>query len=161
MVNVTMGKKRFLAIAAIAGLCALAIAVPAFAFSYVHGNDYGVSDSKNGVIEVCLTVDGTAVGEAKWTELVFVPADSPTAETVLEQGIHSGESQQGDDAIHDYSYETVADWIAEGDATVEVYPAESQNPGTQTTQDGEGTDVTNDLGSTVLQRYDQVVVTLR
>lgn len=159
MVNVALSKKRLLAIAVAAAVCALIAAVPAYAFWYVHGNDYGASESENGVYEVLVTVDGSAQGEGVWAEQVFIPAGG-TVSQALEQAVHADTESQNDvDAIHDYGYTSDGDFIAGSSYTIKVYNAESQNPGTQTTQDSEGTTV-SDPDSTTLQRYDNVVVTL-
>lgn len=160
MVNVALSKKRLLAIAVAATVCAFVVAVPAYAFWYVHGNDYGVGESENGVNEVLVTVDASAQNGGVWAEQVFVPAGTGTVSNALEQAVHaSTESQNDVEAIHDYGYTSDGDFISGKDYTIKVYPAESQNPGTHTTQDAQGTTVT-DPDSTTLQRYDQVVVTL-
>lgn len=59
MANVAWGKK-ILAVAVLSCLCA-SIAVPAYAFYYVHGEENVAATSK-GVIEVTCTVDETAQG---------------------------------------------------------------------------------------------------
>lgn len=160
MVNVALSKKHLLAIAVAVAVCALIAAVPAYAFWYVHGNDYGVSESENGVNEVLVTVDASAQNGGVWAEQVFVPAGTGTVSNALEQAVHADTESQNDvDAIHDYGYTSDGDFINGRDCTIKVYSAESQKPGTQTTQDSDGTTV-SDPDSTVLQRYDNVVVTL-
>ena len=161
MVNVAISRKRFAVVAI--GICLLAalIAVPAYAFYYVHG-DYDVDSDVKGAIEVFCTVDTSAQGGTIWSGLLFVPADS-TVETALEEALHSSEDHNGIEAIHDHSVSSDAEFIKGegGKWTVKVYHAESQKPGTHTTQDGEGETVAmSDLGSVNLQRFDQVVATL-
>ena len=60
MANVAWGKK-ILAVAVLGCLCAL-IAVPAYAFYYVHDEEVA-SQSGQGVIEVTCTIDATSIGE--------------------------------------------------------------------------------------------------
>ncbi len=159
MVNVAMSKKRLLAFIVAACVGALLIAMPAYAMFYVHGNDYGVGQDENGAYPVTVTVDGSAVGQPVWTTPAMIPANAPTVQAALEQAINSSESQNGVDAIHNYGYTSVDDLIAGRNATVKVYKASDQKPGTQTTQDSAGEEVSNP-SSTTLDRYDQVVVTL-
>lgn len=163
MVNVEMSRKRFATIfVAVALVVAAIAAVPAYAFYYVQGGDYDVESDAKGAIEVFCTVDSTAQGGTVWTGLIFVPADS-TVETALQEALHTAENQQGIIANHDYSFSRVADYIDQtgGTWTFKVYHAESQKPGTHTTQDGQGQTVsTSELDSVTLQRFDQVVATL-
>ena len=70
MANVAWGKK-ILAVAVLSCLCA-SIAVPAYAFYYVHGEENVAATSK-GVIEVTCTVDETAQGGGVKTSLIIVP----------------------------------------------------------------------------------------
>ena len=73
MANVAWGKK-ILAVAVLSCLCA-SIAVPAYAFYYVHGEENVAATSK-GVIEVTCTVDETAQGGGVKTSLIIVPERS-------------------------------------------------------------------------------------
>ena len=163
MVNVAMSRKRFaLLIAGLALVVVAVAAIPAYAYYYVHGGDYGVESDVKGAIEVFCTVDTTAQGGTVWSGLIFVPADS-TVDVALKEAVHSNEDQNGIVANHDYSTYPDADFIAEtgGDWTVKVYHAESQKPGTHATHDGEGETVSmTALDSVTLQRFDQVVATL-
>ena len=70
MANVSWGKK-LLAIAVACCACAM-IAVPAYAFYYVH-SDEGVQVESKGVYEVTCVLDETAQGGAIRSELVIVP----------------------------------------------------------------------------------------
>ena len=74
MANVAWGKK-ILAVAVLSCLCA-SIAVPAYAFYYVHGEENVAATSK-GVIEVTCTVDETAQGGGVKTSLIIVPEAAP------------------------------------------------------------------------------------
>lgn len=76
MANVAWGKK-ILAVAVLSCLCA-SIAVPAYAFYYVHGEENVAATSK-GVIEVTCTVDETAQGGGVKTSLIIVPEGSTAA----------------------------------------------------------------------------------
>lgn len=162
MENVTVSRKKFLAVVVGVCLCALLVAVPAYALFYVHGNDYGVSEVENGAMEVVVTIDETAIGKTAWSGVFMVPANA-TAEQCLEQAIKSSENQNGITAIHDYSYSTAREFMdAEGGSwTITVYEAEAQKPGTHTTQDTAGTDVSNNADSYVVGRYDQVVARIQ
>ncbi len=152
MVNASWGKK-LLAIAVACCACAL-IAVPAYAFYYVH-SDEGTQVDSQGVYEVTCVLDETAQGGAVRSELVFVPEGS-TVKDLLNEDVVSSNSQQGLDAIHNYDTTSMAEYLAGKNYTVEVYAAESQKPGTQTTHDGQGK-----TGSdTQLNRYDNVVITV-
>ena len=99
MANVAWGKK-ILAVAVLSCLCA-SIAVPAYAFYYVHGEENVAATSK-GVIEVTCTVDETAQGGGVKTSLIIVPEGS-TAAACLNESVVSSNSQNGLAAIHDYS----------------------------------------------------------
>ncbi len=154
MTNVASGKKT-LAIAVLACLSAILIAVPAAsAFYYAQGGETETVEAM-GSMEIVLTVDESANGGSVTTDLIFVPVGC-TAADALEEGIISSESQQGIEDIHDYSYTSVADYLSGKTYTVTVYEAGSQEAGTQTTYDTEGT-VGED---TPLERYDSVVVTV-
>lgn len=155
MANVTAGKKRLLAIAVVACLCAVIAAVPAYGLWYVHGEEHVADNSGLGVVEVACTLDATAQGGGVHAGLVFVPAGS-TAADCLDEMIVSSESQNGLDAIHNYEFNSLADYLADKPYEVTVYKAGSQEPGTHVTYDSEaqtGEDVT-------LERYDSVVFTL-
>lgn len=169
MTNAAFGKK-VLAIAVLACLCAALIAVPAYGFYYVH--DDSVSDSSDGLgsYEVFMVVDETAVGGDVHSDLMFVPAGS-TADVVLTEGIISSENQNGLDAIHNYDVQSVADYLAANsyNAEISVYPTGEQ----QAYKDAEGayaatsqnvseayTAPAKGDGSTVLDRYDNVVITV-
>ena len=85
MANVAWGKK-ILAVAVLSCLCA-SIAVPAYAFYYVHGEENVAATSK-GVIEVTCTVDETAQGGGVKTSLIIVPEGS-TAAACLDESVVS------------------------------------------------------------------------
>lgn len=152
MVNVSWGKK-LLAIAVACCACAL-IAVPAYAFYYVHSDEGEAVESK-GVIEITCVLDETAQGGGVRSELVFVPEGS-TAEALLNEDVVSSNSQNGLEAIHDYSVSSLADRLSGKQYTCTVYKVEDQQPGTHTTHDGAGTEGTD----TELERYDNVVFTV-
>lgn len=163
MTNVKLGKKH-LAIAVMACLCLALIAFPAYGFYYVH--DEGVSDahSGKGVYEIFCVVDETAVGGPVTSSLMFMPEGS-TAADVLEEAVASSESQNGLEAIHNYDVTSVKEDLEGKSYTITVY-------GTGETQavdkyDAASTDVKAGYtasakgdGSTVLDRYDNVVVTV-
>jgi hypothetical protein len=154
MRNVTPGK-RLLAIAVLACLYATLITVPADALYYVQGEEGPARSGSTGVIEVCCTIDATAIGEGVRTSLLIVPEDSTVA-VCLGEAIRSGNSQNGLEAIHDYRYTNLGDYLSDKTWTCSVYEAASQNPGTQTAYDADGT-----LGQdTPLSRYDSVVFTV-
>ena len=169
MTNAASGKK-ILAIAVMASLCAALIAVPAYGFYHVH--DDGVSDGSKalGACEVFTVVDETAVGGDVHSDLMFVPAGS-TADVVLDEGIISSENQAGLDAIHNYDVQSVAEYLAANgyNYTVAVYPTGE----VQAYKDAEGayaatsqnvseayTAASKGDGSTVVDRYDNVVITV-
>ena len=154
MANVAHGRK-ILAIAVLACLCAALVSVPAFAFYYVHSEDVSAESSGKGAIEVSVTVDATAVGDGVRTALIFVPEGS-TAAVCLDEGVESSNSQNGLDAIHDYSYSSLSEYLADKNWTCTVYKAGSQELGTHTTYDSEGTVGEN----TPVERYDSVVFTV-
>lgn len=152
MANVAWGKK-ILAIAVLGCLCAC-IAVPAYAFYYVHGEE-NVAETSKGAIEVLCTVDETAQGGGVRVSLLFVPEGS-TAADLLDEGVVSSNSQNGVEAIHSYDVSSLADELSNKQYTCTVYPAESQKPGTQTTYDKSGTTGED----TPLNRFDSVVFTV-
>lgn len=154
MANVVIGRK-ILAIAILGCLCAALVASPAYAFYYVHGEDNVAQGRGKGVIEVCCTVDATARGEGVRTELLIIPAGSTVA-ACLNEGIESGNSQNGLDAIHDYRYTDLKDYLSDKEWTCTVHEAASQNPGTHTTYDTSGTEGSD----TPLERFDSVVFTV-
>lgn len=101
---------------------------------------------------------------------MFVPAGS-TADVVLTEGIISSENQNGLDAIHNYDVQSVADYLAANGYNAEIsvyatgeqqaykdaegaYAATSQNVSEAYTAPAKGD------GSTVLDRYDNVVITV-
>ena len=166
MTNAAFGKKT-LAIAVMASLCAALIAVPAYGFYHVHNEDAGNADGQ-GVIEVVCTVDETAQGGTIRTDLMFLPEGS-TADAVLAEAVVSSENQTGLDAIHNYDVTTLGDYLQGKNYTytVAVYPtgevqaykdaegayaATSQNVSEAYTAKGDG--------STVVDRYDNVVITV-
>ena len=153
MTNAAFGKK-VLAIAVLACLCAALIAVPAYGFYYVH--DDSVSDSSDGLgsYEVFMVVDETAVGGDVHSDLMFVPAGS-TADVVLTEGIISSENQNGLDAIHNAEISVYATGEQQAYKDAEgAYAATSQNVSEAYTAPAKGD------GSTVLDRYDNVVITV-
>lgn len=152
MANVAWGK-RILAVVVLGCLCAL-ITVPAYAMFYVHSEE-NVAEASNGVIEVTCTVDETAQGGGVRCSLIMVPEGS-TAADCLSEGIVSSNSQEGLEAIHDYSTSSLADELSGKQYTCTVYSAEDQTPGTQTTYDGSGTQGED----TPLNRFDSVVFTV-
>ena len=141
MANVAWGKK-ILAVAVLSCLCA-SIAVPAYAFYYVHGEENVAATSK-GVIEVTCTVDETAQGGGVKTSLIIVPEGS-TAAACLDESVVSSNSQNG-----------LADDLSGKQYTCTVHKADSQKPGTHTAFDGSGTEGE----STPLERFDSVVFTV-
>lgn len=156
MENVMKCKKGLLACVVAACLCALLVAAhSAYAFYYVHDDEHVAADGGKGVIEVSCTVDATAQGGGVYSDLLFVPVESSAADCLSEMTI-SSESQNGLEAIHDYSYSSLADYLDGKDWTCTVYKAGSQEPGTQTTFDGQGTEGE----STQVERFDSVVITL-
>ena len=70
--------------------------------------------------------------------------------------IKSSNSQNGLEAIHDYSYSSLAELTANNTVTFTTYKAGSQEPGTHTTQNGEGIEGAD----TPLERFDNVVITV-
>lgn len=157
MENVKACKKRVLALAAAACLCASLVAAPAaYAFYYVHGEEHVAAESGKGVIEVSCTVDATAQGGGVYTDLIMVPTDATVADCLTEM-IVSSENQNGLEAIHDYGYASLGDYLGDKAWTCMVYDAGSQNVGTQTTFDTEGAEGE----STPLERFDSVVFTLQ
>lgn len=154
MTNAKRGK-MLLAIAIVACLAAAMIAAPAaYGFWYVHSEE-NVAQSGKGVIEVCCTVDATALGKAPRTEVAFLPEGS-TAQDLLAEVIESSNSHNDVEALHDYSYSSLAEITANNTVTFTTYKAGSQEPGTHTTQDGEGIDGAD----TPLERFDNVVITV-
>ena len=141
MANVAWGKK-ILAVAVLSCLCA-SIAVPAYAFYYVHGEENVAATSK-GVIEVTCTVDETAQGGGVKTSLIIVPEGS-TAAACLNESVVSSNSQNG-----------LAAELSGKQYTCTVHKADSQKPGTHTAFDGSGTEGE----STPLERFDSVVFTV-
>lgn len=152
MANAARGKK-LLAAAALVCACSL-VAVPAYAFYYVHDDELVAADSKGAITIVC-TVDETASNGGVKTGVVMVPEGS-TAGDCLKEIVVSSESQNGLEAIHDYSVSSLADELSGKQYTCTVHKAASQAPGTQTTYDSAGTEGE----STPLERWDSVVVTV-
>lgn len=150
-------RKKCLAVAIVGCLCAALVAVPvAYAFYYVHSDTVTTESDSNGVIEICCTVDATARGEGIRTGLVIIPENGTVADC-LEEMVKSSESRSDFEAIHNYDYTSMTDYVADGTWVCTVFSVASQSPGTHTTQDGTGTEVT-DLDSTTLQHYDNVVL---
>ena len=169
MTNAAFGKKA-LAVAVLACLCAALIAVPAYGFYYVHDDSVSDASSGLGAHEIFMVVDETAVGGDVHSSLMFVPAGS-TADVVLSEGIMSSEDQNGLDAIHNYDVQSVSDYLAANGYNAEIsvyatgevqaykdaegaYAATSQNVADAYTSSSKGD------GSTVLDRYDNVVITV-
>lgn len=155
MANVRWGKK-LLAVTVLGCFCAALAVVPAYAFYYVHGDEHTSETDSTGVIEVCSTVDATARGEGVRTEILLVPEGS-TAADCLEEAIRSSESQNGIEAIHNYSYSSLGDYLSDKTWTVTVHQAGSQDPGTQVTYDESGSEGQD----TPLERFDSVVFTVQ
>lgn len=154
MTNVSTGKK-LLATAILACVCAVLVALPAYAFYYVHDEGTsGQSDGK-GAIEVFCVVDETATGGAITSSLIFLPEGS-TAADCLTEAIISDRDYSSLDGILDYGVDSLGDYLSGKTYTVDVYAAASQEPGTQTTYD------TASLGgeNTELERYSNVVFTV-
>lgn len=173
------------------GICVACVAVAALliaptaanALFYVHNDDDVENSTALGAMEVCITLDATAVGGGVHAGMFFVP-DGGTVQDCLETMILDSEAQNTVDAIHDYSYESAEELLTgEGedadsdeeetdigyleelvdghDFTITLYEAASQEPGTQTSYDTEGTEVAvEDASSTVVERYDSIVFTL-
>ena len=64
--------------------------------------------------------------------------EGSTAADLLSEVVESSNSQNGLEAIHDYSYSSLAELTANNTVTFTTYKAGSQEPGTHTTHDGEG-----------------------
>lgn len=166
MVNVETGKNRkILAVVVAACLCVFAIAAPAYAFYYVHSNDYDVKEDVNGAMEILCTLDERATGGTAWTGLIFIPANGTPA-NCLEQMIKASDDYNGVEALHNYDYAAIADVIGsgleDGTWTCTVWNADTQSPGTQAEHDADnpGTSVSaSELDTYVLQRYDNVEFT--
>ncbi len=169
MTNAAFGKK-ILAILGLACLCVALIAVPAYAFYYVHDDSVSDASEGRGSYEVFVVVDETAVGGTVRSDLILVPAGS-TADVVLTEGIISSEDQNGLDAIHNYDVQSIADYLAAGgyNYTVNVYEtgevqayqdAEGAYASTSQNVSGAYTSPSKGDGSTVLDRYDNVVITV-
>ncbi len=154
MNNVAKGKRLLVAVV-LACTCVALMVVPAYALYYVHSDDAVSNSTGMGAIEVCCTVDATAIGEGVTASLVMVPEGS-TVEDLLQEAIESSNIQTGLDALYDYEYTSLADYLADKTWTATVYEAGSQNPGTQTTYDSEGTEGTD----VALTRYCSVVITV-
>ena len=157
MANVSNGKK-LLAAAILACLITVLLAVPAYAFFYVHGTDNVDGSDSKGAMEVVCTLDETAVGGTYTTDpWVFIPNGGTVAD-VLEEAVHSSESQNGLKAIHNYDVQSLKDYLAGKNYTVSVYEAFSQKPGTHTTYDSDGAKADE---STTVNRFDNVVITVK
>ncbi len=169
MTNAATGKK-YLAIAVMACLCAALIAGPAYGFYYAHNSEGSNGAKGTGVYEVFMVVDETAVGGDVHSDLIFVPAGS-TADVVLTEGIMSSEDQNGLDAIHNYDVQSVEEYLTANNRTYTInvyetgevqayadsegaYQATSQNVADAYTASSKGD------GSTELDRYDNVVITV-
>ena len=153
MNNVTRGKKTFaIAMAVVVALCLLAI--PAYGFYYTHNGD-ALAEEGQGTFEVFCVVDETEAGGGITSSLIFVPAGS-TADAVLDEAVMSSESQNGLEAIHDYSTVSLRDYLDGKDYTCDVYAAGAQQPGTHTTYDSPS------IGGedAQLERYSNVVFTV-
>ena len=155
--SVTAGKKKgltALVVAAIVCVCVAVAAIPAHAFWYVHSEENVADTSGKGVMEVSCTLDMTAKGGGVWTDLIFVPSGSTVADC-LQEFIMTEEDHKDPDAIHDYSYKALSDYLGNTKYDVAVYKAGSQEPGTHTTFDSNAQTGTD----TALERYDCVVFT--
>lgn len=152
MTNVTFGKK-LLAIAILACLCTALVAVPAYAFYYVHDDEVSDGADGRGAIEIFCVVDETAAGGSVTSRLIFVPEGS-TADVCLDEAVVSSQSHQGIDAVKNHDAESLRDHLSSADYTIEVYEAGTQQVGTHTTYD------TQSAGGadTVLERFDNVVI---
>ena len=150
MANASWGKK-VLAIAVACCACAL-IAVPAYAFYYVH-SDEGTQVESKGAYEITCVLDETAQGGGVHSELVFVPEGS-TVKDLLNEDVISSNNQNGLKAIHNYDATSLADYLSGKQYTCTVHAAMSQKPGTHTTYDTPGTTGLD----TQLERYDNVVI---
>ncbi len=141
-------------VAAVAILACALIVAPAYGFYYVHDEQVASSDAE-GVIMVPVTVDQTAVNGGVKAGVVVVP-DGSNASDVIQECAVSSEDANSVEAVHDHSTSSLADTLSGRQYTCTVYKAESQNPGTQSTLDGNGT-TGND---TVLENWDHLVVTV-
>ena len=186
MVNVAKKGKRLAVVGiATAAVAALLVApTVANALFYVHNNDDVENSEATGAMEVCITLDASAVGGGVRAGMFFIP-DGGTVQDCLETMILDSEAQNTVDIIHDYSYASAEEVLTgegedadeEEDETdigylqecvdsgsgysIMLYEAASQEPGTQTTYDTEGTEVAvEDASSTTVERYDDVVITL-
>lgn len=148
-------------------LCALLVAVPAYAFYYVHDDEVSESNTGKGAYEVFCIVDETAVGGAIKSDLMFVPAGS-TAEEVLSEAIYSSENQNGLENIHNYDVQSVADYLkAKGyNYTIDVYETGESNSydnyrdaDAATGEDLYGYSAYGNA-DTVVNRYDNIYVTV-
>ena len=187
MVNVAKKGKRLVVVGiATAAVAALLIApTAANALFYVHNEDDVENSEATGAMEVCITLDASAVGGSVHAGMFFIP-DGGTVQDCLETMILDSNDQNGITALHDYSYASLEEVLTgegedadadedteEGELTdigflqdavdsgsgytIRLYEAASQEPGTQTTYDTEGTEVS--LEDTV-ERYDSVVFTV-
>lgn len=169
MTNAANGKK-ILAIALAACFCAVLAAVPAYGYYHVHDESVSDGSAGEGAYEVFAVVDETAVGGDVHSSLIFVPAGS-TADVVLTEGIMSSEDQNGLDAIHNYDVQSISDYLAQKgySYTVAVYAtgeeqayadAEGAYAATSQNVSGAYTASSKGDGGTVLDRYDNVVITV-
>ncbi len=150
--------KKILAAVVLSCLCAVAIAVPsAYSLWYVW-DETDLAEESYGAMEICFTLDETAVGGAVTAGQFFISDGNATVEGVLNNMIKDSNNQQGIEAIHDYDYTSIGEYLeAQGyEYTIECYRAASQEPGTHETEDSDsvgGEEV-------ILERFDRVVITV-
>lgn len=144
-------------VVAVAAVAAIAVPVASAQF-YVKGDS---SDNSTGLgaLAVHVTLDQSADNGPVYTKWVYIPNGGTVAD-VLDQTIISSNSQEGLKAIHNYDYKNLEDVVTADKYETTVYNAETQNPGTHTTHDTDGTKVT-DYSSQTLQRFDNVVFKLK
>jgi hypothetical protein len=149
--------KRFLAVTLLVCLCVCLLCIPAFAMYYVHSEDNVQKSESKGAWEICLTVDESATGGGVYTSLIFIP-NGGTVQDCLDEDLTSSNNQNGLKAIHSYKTKSLSKYLEGKKWSCKVYNAGSQKAGTQTTHTGKGTAATTD---TALQRYDNVVITVK
>lgn len=154
----SVSKKKIVAVAAVAVAVVALIAVvaygTAYGFWYVHDETLQEEDN-DGAIEVCVTIDETAIGNGTRAGLIYLPEGS-TAADVLTEAVVTSECFATIDDLHNYDVTTLGDDLADYTYTIDVYSVDDQEPGTHTTHDGES------LGGedTVLERYNTVYITV-
>lgn len=108
-------------------LCSAAIALPAQALPYTHSEQE--ADAGLGVVHIAVTLDTTAIDNAKKAVWLPINHESATVSAVMNEFLNASEDKVDRFAHADYDLQSLAEYLEGKTVSVAVYKAGAQAPG--------------------------------